>query len=224
MRVFKNFLYNKLKEIKFRQKCNILFKKYSEYTMVPKDLYMTNLKISYQFKSIPGDIVECGVWKGGMVAGISELIGNKKAFLFDSFEGLPKAQDIDGKNALVWQNDTYGKYYFDNCTADEHYALQAMALSGIEFESKKGWFEDTLNDSLSISSISILRLDADWYDSTLVCLKFLFPKVTKGGVIIIDDYFAWDGCSRAVHFYLNSINSISRIQSLGGVAFIRKLD
>ncbi|OOG68171.1 TylF/MycF/NovP-related O-methyltransferase [Algoriphagus sp. A40] len=224
MKSIKLRLFKKYQSVSLGKRCNFLFDKYSKFTMIPRDLYFANLKIAYSYQFVQGDIVECGVWKGGMIAGISELIGSKKAYLFDSYEGLPVAQEIDGMGALKWQENTEGPYYFDNCTADERYALDAMSQTGCQFESIKGWFDSTLAQTSHIEKISILRLDADWYDSTLICFSALYPKVSKGGVIIIDDYYTWDGCSRAVHSYLSSINSISRISCEGGVAFIKKLD
>ena len=69
----------------------------------------------------------------------------------------------------------------------------------------KGWFKDTLPglvEQTKDKGIALLRLDGDWYESTLECLEALEPLVVQGGTIIIDDYFAYDGCVRAVHEYL----------------------
>ncbi|HNP06966.1 MAG TPA: TylF/MycF/NovP-related O-methyltransferase [Cyclobacteriaceae bacterium] len=201
-----------------------IYKKYRDFTMIPEDLFIANLDLCNKFLAIEGDIVECGVWRGGMVAGISELTGpNKKIHLFDSFEGLPKAKDIDGKAALDWQKNTTSMTYYDNCTADESFANEAMKKTGHNnYQLYKGWFQDTLL-LFSGSSISILRLDGDWYDSTKICLDRLFPFVTEGGVVIIDDYHTWDGCAKAVHDYLAEIKSPSRIcQWENQVAYIVK--
>lgn len=222
MKMLKIKAYRLFRDLRFRRKCSMLFSKYSSYTMIPRSMYISNLEIASEFRNIPGDVVECGVWKGGMIAGIAEVVGGKNYYLFDSFEGLPPANEIDGIDAINWQKNTSGKNYFNNCTAEEQYANEAMSLTGFDFKLIKGWFDETLSFTPFVSNISILRLDADWYGSTLTCLRYLFPKVSKGGVVIIDDYYAWDGCSRAVHFYLNSINSSSRIQSKNGVAFIIK--
>lgn len=63
----------------------------------------------------------------------------------------------------------------------------------------KGWFQETMpKDSSQISQIAILRLDGDWYDSTRVCLEFLYDKVVPGGFVIIDNYGAYEGCRKAV--------------------------
>ena len=191
-----------------------LYFKNKKYTMIDEKTFINNLKIAEKAKKIEGDIVECGVWRGGMIAGIAELLGAKsKYFLYDSFEGLPEAKAIDGQSALNWQNDVKGDYYFDNCKAEINYANEAMSKTGVDFELIKGWFENTVPTNKH-DSISLLRLDADWYDSTKICLEHLFPKVVKDGIIIIDDYYVWEGCTKAVHDYLSEIKSSSRIYQL----------
>ena len=142
--------------------------------------------------------------------------------LFDSFEGLPDAQPIDGAAALHWSSEVRG---YDNCTADEASALAAMRLTeSNDFEIVKGWFDDTISKwAADRRPIAILRLDGDWYESTMVCLEHLFPLVSPGGGVIIDDYFVWDGCARAVHEYLAKIETGERIRSTqNDVAYIRK--
>jgi hypothetical protein len=191
--------------------------------MVPRKLYVQNLVIAENYKHVEGCIVECGVWKGGMIAGIADLISTKKAYLFDSYQGLPPSKDLDGKEAKEWQENVKGQYYYDNCSADERYALEAMKLSGVEFESIKGWFNESF-ERTTLPPIAILRLDADWYDSTMDCMMHLYPKVSIGGVIIIDDYHTWEGCSKAIHDYLSLKKLKSTIQSRGNIAFIKKLD
>jgi O-methyltransferase len=143
--------------------------------------------------------------------------------MFDSFEGLPQAQAIDGKEALAWQNNKDAPGYFDNCKAEQDYCIKAMNMAGAtNFEVHAGWFQNTI-PQYGDSPIAILRLDGDWYDSIMVCLEGLFPKVREGGVIILDDYYTWDGCAKAVHDYLSRGNSPSRIfQWKNQVAYIIK--
>lgn len=200
-----------------------IYKKYKSYTMIPERIYIQNLKLIQTFSDVKGCVVECGVWRGGMSAGIAELLNKKKIFLFDSFEGLPDAEDIDGKAALQWQLDTESAHYFDNCQASMEYATECMHLTGSDFTIKKGWFKDSLVDFDFEEPIAILRLDADWYDSTITCLEKLYSKVSPGGLIIIDDYNVWDGCSRAVHDYLSRTKSSNRIyNSPNGLTFLVK--
>ena len=201
-----------------------LQEKYKDFSMIPFPQFIDNLTMTDKFKSVQGNIVECGVWRGGMVSAMSELCGkDRKYFLFDSFEGLPPAIENDGKDAIDWQKDKTSQFYYDNCKAEMKYAQQAMSLAGISSpEIIQGWFNDTLPTS-NTGPIAILRLDADWYESTMMCLQSLYHKVTPGGLVLIDDYYFWEGCSKAVHDFLSKNNLADRIhQTPNGVAYIIK--
>lgn len=200
-----------------------LYDKYKEFTMVDKKTYVENLRLVSRFKGVNGCIVECGVWRGGMSAGIAEVMPDRKVFLFDSFEGLPPAQEIDGNDAMEWQKNKEGAYYFDNCKAEMHFAERAMNMAKADATFFKGWFNETLPVAHLDQEIAVLRIDADWYESTWDCLNFLYPKIVKGGLIILDDYYTWDGCSKAVHDYLSKNTLSSRIHKTSkGVAYIIK--
>jgi len=151
-----------------------------------------------------------------MMAGIAELLGkDREYFLFDSFEGLPEAKEIDGESAKAWQEDKASPHYFNNCKAEMEYAQKAMGMSGGQkVKLIKGWFSETLVQYDVQKPIALLRLDCDWYDSVTECLEILYPLVTKGGVVIIDDYFTWDGCSIAVHDFLSKFKLPNRIISV----------
>ena len=194
--------------------------------MVTPQLYVDNLRLARRIEATSGAVVECGVWRGGMIAGIGKTLGRGRQYvLFDSFEGLPGAREIDGEAALAWQRDTASPKYYDNCRAEMGAALASMQAAGIpQPDLRKGWFEDTLPTfAVGGSPISLLRLDADWYDSTLICLQYLFPLVIEGGLIIIDDYGTWEGCTRAVHRYLAAHDRPEAIwHSPSGVAFLEK--
>ena len=90
------------------------------------------------------------------------------------------------------------------------------------FHLVKGWFSDTLPAFNPPDSIALLRLDGDWYDSTMTCLDSLFDKVAPSGLILLDDYYAWDGCSRALHDFLSRRSAPERIRSLGNICYLRK--
>ena len=151
---------------------------------------------------IEGDLIETGVWRGGgciFMRGIlaAHSIKNRKVFVADSFEGLPEPDKA--------------KYPKD--IGDEHYKEKALAISleSVKDNFKKynllddqvvflkGWFEDTLPNA-PIKKLSILRLDGDMYGSTMDALNSLYPKLSKGGYCIIDDY-ALHGCKAAIDDY-----------------------
>jgi O-methyltransferase len=187
--------------------------------------YALNLQIAGWVQNVVGAVVECGVWRGGMIAGIAELLGDSREYvLCDSFQGLPKAQSIDGPGAIQWQNDTDGSSFYDNCAAPEASARAAMALSParrVRFVA--GWFEATLPSERFDDGIALLRLDADWYESTTTCLEHLYHRVVPGGLVVIDDYYTWDGCSRAVHGFLARHSLTARVRQYAdsSVCYIR---
>jgi O-methyltransferase len=200
-----SILSNRLKELRLRASFREICRRYRAYSMVQEAKFVRNLELVHGFRNIRGCVVECGVWRGGMSAGMAEVLGaDRQYFLFDSFEGLPPArEDLDGAAAVAWQNDTASPTYYDNCTAAEEEAATAMKLSSAaSFSLVKGWFNDTVPAFEPPCEIAVLRLDGDWYDSTRVCLENLVPFVADQGLVIIDDYYEWDGCARAVNEYL----------------------
>jgi O-methyltransferase len=202
----------------------VSFAEFSPFTMAIEDVFLANLELAEQIRSVEGCVVEMGVWKGGMVAAIAKLLGpQRQYFLFDGFSGLPPAQSKDGASALAYQRDTEAPGYRDNCAADQHHAIEAMRKAGIDsYRIISGDFATTLCGFVP-PPIALLRLDADWHAATLLCLVRLFDHVVSGGLIIIDDYFVWDGCSRAVHEFLAARSRPERIRHLREVPFIRKL-
>ncbi|WP_297823076.1 TylF/MycF/NovP-related O-methyltransferase [uncultured Paraglaciecola sp.] len=201
-----------------------IFEKYSSFSMIKEGKYIENLQLIREFSHISGAVVECGVWKGGMIAGVAEILGCDRAYyLFDSFEGLPEAQTIDGDAAIKWQQDTESPIYFDNCAAPIEESKKAMLLSGAtKTYFIKGWFSDTLPSQSIEGGIAILRLDGDWYESTMDVLENLFTQVNPGGIIIIDDYFIWDGCAKAVHDFLSKNSCVERIRQYKNVCYLIK--
>lgn len=207
-----------------------IYELFTDYTMIGKQDYILNLKLAQTIEKLRGAIVECGVWRGGMSAGIAKLLGSdRNYFLFDSFEGLPPAQAIDGQAAKNWQNNKTSPKYYNNCEAEIKFAKNAMniALGGKIEQANliKGWFNQTLPEFKLDEPIALLRLDGDWYESTMTCLEYLFPYVCKDGLIIIDDYYVWDGCSRAVHDFLSVNKRVERVSQFENrTAFIRKMN
>ncbi|MDB4097012.1 TylF/MycF family methyltransferase [Methylophilaceae bacterium] len=176
---------------------------------------------------ILGSFVECGVWKGGaiglMALGNIQLSSKRRNLhLFDSFEEICEPDpEKDGQKALndvkhFTKNNSQSKGrlrpvkgIYDEFGGPGSLEENKNLLENIiNYPSKsifyhKGWFQETLPISCKkIDKIAILRLDGDWYSSTKVCLEYLFNKVAKGGVVIIDDYGTYDGCRKAVDEFL----------------------
>jgi hypothetical protein len=200
-----------------------VIRKYAEFSMVPRRKGIANLLLCLERAPATGCIVECGVWRGGMSAGMADVLPGRVHFLFDSFEGLPAATELDGQEAMDYQRDKNSPAYFDNCTAERSFAEKAMRMSAAgEFNLIQGWFSETLPGRILPEPIAVLRLDADWYESTMECLDSFYPQVMPGGIIILDDYFTWDGCSRAVHDYLSKHKTTDRIYQFRGVPYLMK--
>jgi O-methyltransferase len=84
----------------------------------------------------------------------------------------------------------------------------------------KGWFESTLPAFVPPCPIAVLRLDGDWYESTMTALESLFKHLSRDGIVILDDYYAWEGCSRAVHDFLSRHQSNARLTQKYGVCLL----
>ncbi|WP_443646527.1 TylF/MycF/NovP-related O-methyltransferase [Candidatus Ponderosibacter sp. Uisw_141_02] len=167
---------------------------------------------------IPGDFVEAGVWRGGN--GIlakklfDELDSQRHVWMFDTFEGMTEPTEFDvaaksKKHALGKykrrQLDTHNEWCFasledvqDNC--------RKSGLRVEDFKFIKGDVNKTLLEKQNLPrEISVLRLDTDWYESTKTELEILYPVLSVGGVLIIDDYGHWEGARKAVDEYFSTM-------------------
>ena len=168
---------------------------------------------------IAGDLVECGVWKGGSVGlmALAHLAGGapptRTLHLFDSFAGLPEPRaEVDGETALRYAGSRgAGRLEpIEQCVGplDDNRRLLEGEI-GYPPELLRyhvGWFEHTLPlDAPALGPIALLRLDGDWYESTRIVLAHLYAKVAPGGVVVVDDYGHWEGCRRAVDEFLRDL-------------------
>jgi hypothetical protein len=153
-----------------------LYRKYRQHTMIPQPVFVDNLRLVRNHAPQAGAVVECGVWRGGMSGAVAELLGPQRDYyLFDSFEGLPEAQPIDGAAALAWQRDTSSPAYFDNCRAEMEHAGRAMRMSGApRVHIVKGWFADTLKsfppgERIAVPAVGrrLVRIDHAMLDRAL---------------------------------------------------------
>lgn len=205
-----------------------------EYTMVP-EINLLNLyeqAVYCEKYAVPGDFVECGVWKGGAV-GVMAMANQKhgKATrnlrLFDAFDDICEPDpNIDGDTAFEHmkflsnkdKSDFTGKLepvkgVYDYLGGHGTIAICNELLVGkIGYDPKhlfyhEGWFEKTMKEyAKEIDQIAILRMDGDWYSSTKTILECLYDKVVSGGIVIIDDYGTYEGCKRAVDEFLIANN------------------
>ena len=186
-----------------------IYRKYRAYTLIHEAKYVDNLDLCASFGTVRGCVVECGVWRGGMSAGMADVLGgDRQYFLFDSFEGMPPAsEELDGTSAVAWQSNTTGPIYRNNNIAPQEEAEAAMKLSAAtSYSLVKGWFNETTPQFKPPSRNR--GAAARW---RLVRFHKSLPResvsviVTPGGIVIIDDYYNWDGCARAVNEFVAAI-------------------
>jgi len=193
--------------------------------MVAPDIFVENVRLCREtLRNLPGGaVVECGTWRGGMSAALIELAGKRDCYFFDSFQGLPAAEPLDGEYAIAWQQSSDNAH---NCAASraEFEATIAKANGASAVHVFEGLFEHTF-PHVAAFPIAVLRLDADWYSSTMTCLEKFWDSVLPGGIIVIDDYGVWEGCTKAVHDFLSKRKAPEHIQQgrAAGTVYIRKM-
>src|SRR5437667_344596 len=154
-------------------------------------------------KGIPGDFVETGVWRGGcciLMRGVlaANAITNRKVYVVDSFAGLPPPKP----NAFP-HDEGLNLHLFPQLAVSLEQVQANFARYGLldhQVIFVKGLFQDTL-PSLDAGSFALIRLDGDLYESTYVALDALYPKLSPGGFVVIDDYGAVPACQAAVSEY-----------------------
>ncbi|MFI6085831.1 TylF/MycF/NovP-related O-methyltransferase [Streptomyces sp. NPDC051217] len=162
--------------------------------------------------NIPGDIVECGVWRGGSMQACAKTLlalgeTDRGLHLFDTFEGMPPptAEDLrrDGKSAedLLAAQGKDRPIWAIASLEDVQAGFEQVPYPGERVHYVQGMVEDTVPQQAP-ERISILRLDTDWYASTKHELEFLYPRLVSGGVLLIDDYGYWQGSRQAVDEFL----------------------
>ncbi|MEZ5247370.1 MAG: TylF/MycF/NovP-related O-methyltransferase [Acidimicrobiales bacterium] len=152
---------------------------------------------------VPGDLIETGVWRGGvtiLMRGMLEAWGDtdRRVWVADSFQGLPApdadafpqdvGHDMSDVPALAVSADRVRANF-------DRYGLLDDRVQFLE-----GWFRDTL-PTAPIERLAVLRLDGDMYESTMDALEALYPRLSVGGYVIVDDYGAWEPCRQACTDY-----------------------
>jgi hypothetical protein len=170
---------------------------------------------------IRGDFVECGSLARGRripCGRLSAKGGNSRSprVLFDSFEGLPAPQPIDGRAVAEYAENPNSRWYFNNCEASLEHVQQAAADLGLNAHVRfiKGWFDQSLPAYRhSIGPISLLRLDCDLYAASGAAWTTSTTSSALTGSFVLDDYFTFDGAAVAVHEFM--VRASSRIVSKG---------
>jgi O-methyltransferase len=219
----------------FDSESSAIIRQVRPYTMTtPERIYALIEAVRYVSSAgIPGSIVECGVWRGGsmMAVALTLAAAHKQdidLYLLDTYEGMsePGAVDVDfrGEAAatrLSHTRKTKSSEIWAYSPVEE--VRRNMAQTGYS-ESRLHFIEGKVEDTLPARApeqIALLRLDTDWYASTRHELVHLYPRLSRGGVLVIDDYGHWKGARQAVDEYLAENNLhllLNRVDATGRIA------
>jgi hypothetical protein len=178
-------------------------------------LGMHNLWTSMQWvidNDLPGDIVECGVWRGGSAMIVAQSLlalgdSKRKIYLYDTYEGMPSSVDKDlsfkGQSATEIEANVIkedGKRWLEASIEEVHKNVLSTGFPEDRLVLVRGMVEDTIPGTIP-DQICLLRLDTDFYESTLHELEHLYPRLVQRGILILDDYDFWKGARSAVSEY-----------------------
>jgi hypothetical protein len=165
---------------------------------------------------IPGDIVECGVWRGGSMQAVARTLleagdTDRELHLFDTFEGMsePTEWDVrrDGKSAaeLMQKKDKDSWLWAVASLEDVQAGFEQVPYPKDKLHYVVGKVEDTIPAGLP-EQIAILRLDTDWYESTKHELENAYSRLSPGGILILDDYGHWAGSKKATDEFVDALD------------------
>lgn len=199
-----------------------------------RETLLFTLEMAKFYKDHQGVFCECGVAAGAQIIMMRQGAPDKLIHVFDSFQGIPKPSNRDDQIPGIRMLNKVEQSKLPNpgeqplettgVTAVTRQSFEThMKESGAGIENlviHEGWFEETI-PTAEIGDIAILRLDGDLYNSTFVCLKYLFPKLIKGGVLILDDY-QLKGCYDACEEYFTFINYQPNWERVSNIGFFVK--
>jgi len=175
------------------------------YSML-NEMRLDNIKYCCEYainNNIPGDFLEAGVWRGGtgilMKDYVNKLKSSKKVYLLDSFEGMENLEseetshlshpvDILCSKVLNDMEKYFGRTIIKTSIEEVTNNFKHFDLYDSNVIMMKGWFNDEFPFN-KINSLSVIRLDCDYYYPTKICLEHLYPKLSKGGFVILDEYY-----------------------------------
>lgn len=199
-----------------------------------KETLLFTYEMAKFYADYEGCFVECGVAAGAQIMMMRQGAPSKLIHAFDSFQGIPNPSNRDNQIPGIRLLNEFEQSLLPNPGEQELQSTGVTAVSvenfkkhlidsgaGIEnIEIHEGWFEETMPEN-TVGDIAILRLDGDLYNSTFVSLKYLFPKVIKGGLVILDDY-ELKGCIDACNEYFEFIGYNPEWERISNIAYFKK--
>jgi len=174
---------------------------------------------------VPGDFIETGVWRGGACIFMRGVLAayadaRRRVFVADSFAGLPPPNpDIYAADAGD-AHHTHKQLAISRKDVEENFRRYDLLDEQVVF--LEGWFKDTLPVA-PIEKLAILRLDGDMYESTIQALDALYHKLSRGGFVIVDDYFL-PPCAQAINEFRAREGITSPLIPIDGIAVWWKVD
>jgi O-methyltransferase len=205
------------------------------YTMTtPERIHAVIEAVKYVTRRrIPGTIVECGVWRGGSMMAAArtlQILGatDRDLYLFDTFEGMsaPTNIDVDFRGRRASQSlastsrSDQDSYWCYASLEDVKHSVATVGYPEERIHYVQGKVEDTV-PTQAPPEIALLRLDTDWYESTKHELNHLYPRLSSGGVLIVDDYGHWKGSRQATDEFIAAtpdFGLLTRIDYTGRLA------
>jgi O-methyltransferase len=141
---------------------------------------------------VPGDLVECGTYRGGSAAVISARQNERHLWIYDSFRGLPETTARDGEHARQWVGALKAR------PADVHEVMRIVGTPQTKYSICEGFFDTTFSQP-GPSNVALLHCDADWYESVTQVLEKFYPLMPDGACVVLDDFGYWEGCREAFY-------------------------
>src|SRR6267154_1350580 len=191
-------------------------------TVVTQDRLRSLARLAQQLEDaqIPGDFIECGVYKGGTAALLARTATHsrlpRKLWLFDLFTGMPPSTVAHGPEARRW----VGTLKSSAPRVERLLPCTGANLSRVRII--PGLFHQTF-PTVRIPQIALLNIDADWYESVKLCLYSFYDSVVPRGFISFDDYGSWPGCRLAVDEFFHSRGLTCTPHPVGEAAWLQKL-
>lgn len=195
-------------------------KKVEPYSMTGCDRLCIMIRVTRYIvqSNIPGSCVECGVWRGGSMMAVAHTLiesgaADRSLYLYDTYSGMVEPSEADVDHTGKVARDKYQQVCRDDggsewCIASREEVQHNLASTGYDMSRVhliEGRVEETIPENAP-EQIAILRLDTDWYESTRHELEHLYPRLSPGGVLIVDDYGHWQGQRKAVDEYIEQNN------------------
>jgi hypothetical protein len=175
-------------------------------------LDLSEAVLSVERRAVPGDLLEAGCALGGSAL---VMAASKKPtrpfYIYDTFEMIPPPSTQDGEDAQArYQKISAGESagiageayygYLENLKerVTRNFTQFKLPLEENHILLVQGLFQDTLHPE---APVALAHLDCDWYESVMTCLERIVPRLSAGGVLVVDDYFDWSGCRKAVDEY-----------------------